>query len=96
MGWLRIASTVFSKFFDQVEVSEKDKLVKIFFALYSFENLDFGYDAVLDLITVSNKMENYLYLAKKNWNIYSDITSNTIARENVESTLFGVSSGTVK
>ena len=52
LGWLRIASTLLCKFFPEANTLQKNRLCKIFFALYSFENLEFGFDGVKDLISI--------------------------------------------
>ena len=88
LGWLRIASTLFCKFFSDADHLHKDKLCKIFFALYSFENLDFGFDAVNDVISVSEKLKSHTELARKNWDLFRVLTSNNMARNNLENNVF--------
>ncbi len=88
LGWLRIASTLFCKLFSDVDTLHKDELCKIFFALYSFENLDFGFDGVNDVISVSEKLKGNTELARKNWNLFSKLTSNDMARNNLENKIF--------
>ncbi len=88
LGWLRIASTLFCKLFYDADILHKDKLCKIFFALYSFENLDFGFDSVIDVISVSEKLKSYTELARKNWDLFSKLTSNDMARNNLENNIF--------
>lgn len=39
---------------------EKEKLCRIFFALYSFENLEFGFDGAMDVISVSDQRKAML------------------------------------
>jgi hypothetical protein len=88
LGWLRIASTLFCKLFSDADTLHKDKLCKIFFALYSFENLDFGFDGVNDVISVSDKLKGHPELARKNWDLFSKLTSNGVARNNLENKIF--------
>ena len=88
LGWLRIASTLFCKFFSDTDNLHQDRLCKIFFALYSFENLDFGFDGVRDLICCSEKVKDHQDLVRKNWNLFSTLTSNEVARNNLENKIF--------
>ncbi|ACX95227.1 hypothetical protein [Halothiobacillus neapolitanus] len=60
LGWLRIASTLFVKGFADADSMEKEKLCRIFFALYSFENLEFGFDGAMDVISVSDQRKAML------------------------------------
>lgn len=89
LKWLRIASTLFCKFFSDAGISRKNRLCKIFFALYSFDNLEFGFDSVMDVISVSDQMKNHADLAKKNWESFSKLTSNDAARNNLENKIYG-------
>lgn len=88
LGWLRVASTLFCKFFSDADASHKDRLCKIFFALYSFENLDFGFDGLMDVISISEQVKNHADIARKNWNSFSDLTSNEMAKKNLENKVF--------
>lgn len=88
LGWLRIASTLLCKFFPEANTLQKNRLCKIFFALYSFENLDFGFDGVKDVISISEKVKNYTEITQKNWNFFSGLTSNNTARNNLENKIF--------
>jgi hypothetical protein len=84
LGWLRIASTLFVKGFADADSMEKEKLCRIFFALYSFENLEFGFDGVMDVISVSDQMKGHAGMAKRNWKQFSELTSNDAAKNNLE------------
>ncbi len=88
LGWLRIASTLFIKGFSDADSMEKEKLCRIFFALYSFENLEFGFDGVMDVISVSDQMKDHAGMAKRNWNQFSKLTSNDAAKNNLENKIF--------
>ena len=87
-SWLRVASTLFTKEFDEADMLRKDRLCKIFFALYSFDNLEFGYDSVMDIISISDQMKGHVEMAQKNWVIFSKITTRDTARNNLENKLF--------
>ncbi len=88
LGWLRIASTLFVKGFADADSMEKEKLCRIFFALYSFENLEFGFDGVMDVISVSDQMKGHAGMAKRNWKQFSELTSNDAAKNNLENKIF--------
>lgn len=88
LGWLRVASTLFCKFFSGADALRKDKLCKIFFALYSFENLDFGFDGLMDVISISEELKSHKELARKNWDFFSKLTSNEMAINNLENKVF--------
>lgn len=65
-GWLCVASTVFLELFPDANTLLKEELTKIFFAFYSFDNLDFGYDSVLYVIEVKKcVIEQHQTFAKK-------------------------------
>ena len=89
LGWLRIASTLFIKRFSGADSMEKEKLCRIFFALYSFENLEFGFDGVMDVISVSDQMKGHTDMAKRNWKYFSELTSNNAAKNNLNNKIFG-------
>lgn len=88
LGWLRIASTLFTKGFNDANSLQKEKLCRIFFALYSFENLEFGFDGVMDVISVSDQMKRHAGMAKRNWDQFSKLTSSDAARNNLENKIF--------
>ena len=88
LGWLRIASALFNKSFADANLLQKEELCRIFFALYSFENLDFGFDGVMDVISVSDQMKDYADIAKRSWNQFSKLTSSDIAINNIENKIF--------
>ena len=88
LGWLRIASTLFVKGFADANSMEKEKLCRIFFALYSFENLEFGFDGVMDVISVSDQMKDHAGMAERNWSQFGKLTSNNAAKNNLENKIF--------
>ncbi|MCB1961416.1 MAG: hypothetical protein KDE68_12985 [Rhodocyclaceae bacterium] len=88
LGWLRVASTVFVKEFAGADSVKQEKLCRIFFALYSFENLDFGFDGVMDVISVSDQMKKNVSIAKKNWEKFRNLTASDVARKNLENKIF--------
>lgn len=88
LGWLRIATTLFDKYFNDADYADKEKLIRIFFALYSFENLEFGFDGIMDLISVSDQMKNDIDLAKQNWSYFRELTSSVDAKNNLEKKIF--------
>lgn len=88
LGWLRMASTLFIKEFADADPMEKEKLCRIFFAFYSFENLEFGFDGVMDVISVSDQMKGHAGMAKRNWKKFSGLTSNDTAKKNLENKIF--------
>lgn len=96
LGWLRIASSLFVKRFADADSMEKEKLCRIFFALYSFENLEFGFDGVLDVIAVSDQMKAHAGMARKNWNKFSKLTSNDAAKTNLENKIFAAINTKIK
>ena len=81
LGWLRIASSLFMKVFAEADPMRKEKLCRIFFALYSFENLEFGFDGVMDVISVAGEINDHVDMAKRSWEIFSDLTSNDLSSE---------------
>ncbi len=88
LGWLRIATILLKKFFQVAPKLRRKDLLNIFFSLYSFENLDHGYDAVMDLIEVSEKVKDFEPEARILWDVYKPLTSNAVAVENLEKKLF--------
>lgn len=88
LGWLRIATVLLEKFFQEAPNFRKQDLLKIFFSLYSFENLDHGYDAVMDLIEVSERVKGFEQEARNLWAVYKPLTPNSVAVENLEKKLF--------
>ena len=88
LGWFRIASTLFSKEFPDADFSRKDRLCMFFFSMYSFDNLDFGYDGLMDTIYISHQMKCNLCLARKHWDQFSRLTGSNAARRNLESKIF--------
>ena len=88
LKWFRLASALMMRCFDSADELQKEKLFRIFFSLYSFENLEFGYDAVQNVISASYKMKKNIELSKKIWREYRDLTSNQIARNNIENKIF--------
>ena len=88
LKWFRLASALMMRCFDSADELQKEKLFRIFFSLYSFENLEFGYDAVQDVISASYQMKKNIELSKKIWREYRDLTTNPIARNNIENKIF--------
>ncbi len=50
--------------------------------------MDFGFDGVMDLISISEKVKGHTDLARKNWDFFSKLTSNDMARNNLENKIF--------
>jgi hypothetical protein len=88
LGWLRVASTLLVKGFNDADSLRKEKLCRIFLALYSFENLEFGFDGVKDVIAVSDYMKSHAGMVKRNWDQFSKLTSSDTARNNLENKIF--------
>jgi len=88
LGWLRLASTLFTKDFSKADPLRKEKLCRMFFALYSFENLEFGFDGVMDIDAVSDQIKAVPEIATKCWAQFKALTSNDVAKENLETRLF--------
>jgi hypothetical protein len=88
LGWLRISTTTFLRLYPAADILQKENLCRIFFAFYSFDNLDFGYDSINDVISVSNEMKKDIDLSKKIWSIFREITSSEIATLNLEKKIF--------
>lgn len=88
LGWLRIASTLIDKSFANADTLEKENLCKTFFAMYSFENLDSGYDGVMDLIAVSEKLRDFQEISMKAWEPYKNNICRVNARRNLEDKIF--------
>lgn len=88
LKWFRVASSVFKHGFLSEDDFKKEKLCRIFFALYSFENLDFGYDALQDVISVSDQLKRNIDITKRSWTNFRCITSNPIAISNMDRNIF--------
>lgn len=65
-------------------------LLEIFFALYSFDNLEFGYDSVISVIDASIILKGHEVLAKAIWLPFSVLTDNETAKRNLENKLFSI------
>lgn len=60
------------------------------FAMYSFDNLGYGYDSVLDIIDISTLLrDDDERLAKEAWLPFKDLTTNKTAQKNLKNKLFG-------
>lgn len=88
LGWLQVFLTIFCKFFSDADISHKNRLCKIFFALYSFDNLGVGYDSVNCVILISGELKKHTELARRNWDLFSKLTSNDLAVGNLENKIF--------
>ena len=88
LGLLGAATSVFQKSFLSAEILRKDKLCMILFACYSFDNMEFGCDSLRHIMPVLGDLEDYQELAHKNWLPFRRLTSNEIARKNLENRLF--------
>lgn len=88
LGWLRIASSLIEKSFADADSTKKEDLCRIFFAMYSFQNLDFGYDGVLDVIALAEKFKGNQEISKKAWAPFRENMSREIAIKNLENKLF--------
>ncbi len=89
LGWFGVSTRLFLHSIIDANATQKDELCMILFAFYSFDNLDFGYDSLLDLARVSNALNANNAIAKKNWPIFKKLTSRKIAIDNLESNVFG-------
>ena len=88
LGWFKVGVSLVNKLFDDAPAQQKQDLLKIFFAFYSFENLDFGYDALMDVIDVSSKIKERNIGAENLWYIYRKLTKSQVAIRNLESKCF--------
>jgi len=88
LAFFHSAASLLLQEFSGASKERKFDLLKIFFSLYSFENLEFGFDGVLDVIAVSEKVHDFQEISKKAWEPFREITSNITARKNLESKLF--------
>ena len=84
-GWFKVTTSLFSNCFINVDSLQKDDLCGILFAFYSFDNLDFGYDSLLDLDSVANMFSENSTIVNKNWNVFKKLTSRKVARDNMQS-----------
>ena len=58
--------------------------------MYSFDNLGFGYDSVLDIIDISTLLrDDDERLAKEAWLPFKDLKTNKTAQKNLKNKLFG-------
>jgi hypothetical protein len=83
-----IASLLLNKKYDQSSTSEKERLLAIFFASYSFDNLGFGYDSVRYVIDNENYVKEDLQLSRVIWGRFKNNTTNHIAFGNIENRFF--------
>jgi hypothetical protein len=88
LGWLATASSVLCKRYLSAEAREREGLVKIFFAAYSFDNMGFGYDSVVLLTHCKAELQNDIAKSKKIWCSFEPITTNTIAVKNLRNKIF--------
>ncbi len=88
LGLFATSTSLFRKCFTEADAAQKDRLCKIFFALYSFDNLDFGYDSLLHVMSVADQIKAHRDLAKKHWNQFKVLTSRSNAIGNLENKLF--------
>lgn len=88
LAYFRSAASLFRDEFAEAAVDRKIELLRIFFALYSFDNLEFGYDSVQDVMAVSEEMRGYREVALREWEPFAQITSNDTAKKNLENKLF--------
>jgi hypothetical protein len=90
LGLFRTASSLFRHSFPTALGVQKARLLRIVFAMYSFDNLNFGYDSVLDVIDISKLLQDQeRCLAKEAWLPFKKLTTNKIAQGNLENHLFG-------
>ncbi len=68
------ASYLFRHSFPEADINEKEKLLKAFFAFYSLDNMEFGYDTLLILDSVSNLMDGFADIAMTTWLPYVPLT----------------------
>lgn len=83
----RLMARNFQDRFEDADLTEKSELLTSLFALYSFDNLEFGYDSVLNLIDISDLVTNFQTLAKKQWKPFNLLTS-SLASANLANKLF--------
>lgn len=83
-----IAASVFRERIEDSEKRQKSNLCRIFFALYSFDNLEFGYDSLLYLEENSGKFKKIQELAKESWLPFKALTTNELAWKNLENKIF--------
>lgn len=83
LRFFRVASSVFCKNFDEADDTKKRELLEMLYALYSLDNLDFGYDTLLtinDTLSLQNQVRN---IAVDAWEKYEKLTSRQIAKRNL-------------
>ena len=88
MGWFGVSTSLFLHSVIDANSIQKDELCLILFAFYSFDNLDFGYDSLLDLARVSNILNENNATAKKNWLIFKKLTRRKIDIDKLENNIF--------
>lgn len=91
LGYLRVSTSLLSKEIEDADLERKEKLIRIFFTMYSFENLEFGYDGLQDVSLVMPYLQNCKELAQKNWVEFEKVTTSEIARINLKKILFSES-----
>ncbi len=90
LGLFGTASSLFQHSFPKAAETQRVRLLRIVFAMYSFDNLGFGYDSVRHIIDISKFIrEEHELLAKKAWLPFRELTTNQIARNNLENHIFG-------
>lgn len=90
LGLFRTAASLFRRYFPDAVEAQKTRLFQCLFATYSFDNLGFGYDSVLDIIDISSLLEDQdSLLAKETWLPFKGLTTNQIAASNLENHLLG-------
>lgn len=82
-----LSSIVFHSFFIESNLNRKKELLIMLYTLYCFDNLDFGYDSVLRLISTADLIKNDVELAKELWLPFENITCE-LARENLKNKFF--------
>lgn len=74
LGWLGVACSLIRHSFSEADISRKAKLTRIFLALYSFDNLELGYDTLLNVRDIKSKFVGHESLIKESWKIYAKLT----------------------
>lgn len=84
LGWLVVATGLIRHGFSDAKRDERAELIHIFVAMFSCDNLDFGYDSLLQVDSARKILGDSRDLIKESWNHFAHLTENKLARSNFE------------
>lgn len=84
----RIASSILKKLYEKSNELEKERLIKIFFASFSFDNLNFSYNSIHEINKCTSFLKEDITLSRKIWEGFKPKTSNKTAIETIEKKIF--------